>query len=72
MNEYLKEEGKEFKLLEKAGFTEKQIDAIACFIDFKLKYQSEWRDNELNEAKKELRKDIRYHRHKDGKVFQPF
>jgi len=72
MSEYLKEQNKEFKRLENAEFTEKQIDAIACFIDFKLKYQNEHRNNKLNEANKELRKDIRYHTHKHGTVFQPF
>ena len=73
MSEYLKEEGIEIRRMEDANFTEEQIDAIMHYLDFKLKYQNEWRESELSDAKIELRQDIRHHRHtSEGGVVKPF
>ena len=68
MDKYLTEEQEALAKLEDAGFNEGQIDAIYDYVDFKLKYQNEWRDLELSDAKIEMLRVIRRHGHLDGKV----
>jgi hypothetical protein len=73
MGEYLKEEGKEIERLRKAEFTEEQIDALMYFADFKGRWAERYQEDQNKELVKELRKDIRHHRHTgDGGVVRPF
>lgn len=67
-DKYLADEIKAFKGLEDSGLTEKQVDAIARYIDFKLNYQNEYRDIVLSDAKIEIRSDIRGHAHYENRV----
>ena len=68
MVKYLTEEQEALAKLEDVGFNEGQIDAIYDYVEFKLKYQNEWRDSELSDAKIEMLQALRKHGHLDGKV----
>ena len=67
-DKFLDEEIEAFGKLEDAGFSEVQIDAIYKYVEFKLKYQNEWRDAELSDAKIEMKQALRKHGHLNGKV----
>ena len=67
-DKFLDEEVEAFGKLEGAGFNEAQIDAIYSYVEFKLKYQNEWRDSELSDAKIEMREALKRHDHLNGKV----
>ena len=72
MSDYGKEETAAYVKLEKA-FTEEQMSAVIEYIDFKLKYQSEWVQFEDTELKETLHHDIRQHKHQaNGEVYKPF
>jgi len=74
MPEYLKEEQQILKKMEDAGFTEKQIDAIYSWIEFAKNGVSDYLENvKIHDAKVELKRDIRKHRHQEtGEVYQPY
>jgi len=72
MSDYLEKEGKAIKRMEKAGFTEKQIDAIYHYIDFYVDGLNGYRESQLEDAKKELRQEIRRHAHLGDNVVQPY
>ena len=72
MSDYGKEEIAALVKLEKA-FTEEQMNAVIDYIEFKLKYQSEWVQFNDDELKEKLHYDIRQHRHQEnGEVYKPF
>ena len=69
---YLSEEVAAFKKLEKSGFTEEQVDAIHHYIEFKLKWQTDWVCDHVKDEANNLRSEIRTHGHLDGKVVAPY
>ena len=72
MSDYGKEEIAALVKLEKA-FTEEQLSAVIEYVEFKLKYQSEWVQFEDKDLKETLHRDIRQHRHQEnGEVYKPF
>ena len=71
IDKYLEDENEAFRKLEKAGFTEEQIDAIYHYVEFKLEYQNEYRDTVLEDAETKLRSELRIHDHVNGKVVRP-
>ena len=65
---YLEDEVKALKELEDAELTENQIEAITNFIEFKLRYLSNWIASKDDEVRAELLNVIRAHDHKDKVV----
>jgi len=72
MSDYLEKEGEAIERMEKAGFTEEQIDAIYHYIDFYLTAEDNWRDMKLDETLEILRREVKSHSHLDGKVVVPY
>ena len=72
MSDYLDKEGEAIEKMEKASFTEEQIDAMYHYIDFYLTAEDNWRDKKLEEAMETLRREIKSHNHLDGKVVVPY
>jgi len=70
--EYLSEEVAAFKKLEKSGFTEDQVDAIHQYVEFKLKWHTDWVCDYVADTSKVLRSEIRTHGHLDGEVVSPY
>lgn len=70
--EFLSEEVAAFKELEESGFTEAQVDAIAHYIEFKLKWQTDWVCDHVKDEATVLRSEIRTHGHLDGEVVSPY
>ena len=69
---YLSEEVAAFKELEEASFTEAQVTAIAHYIEFKLKWQTDWVCDHVKDEANNLRSEIRTHGHLDGGVVIPY
>lgn len=71
-DDYLSELTAKYKALEKAGFTEDQIEALIRYVEFKNKGVIGYiKDIELHDMKVEIDKTLRIHRHIDGVVHIP-
>ena len=74
MNPNLTEEENHMLKLEKAGFTQDQLDALDSWMEFNKKQTCDYIiEIEIDEVKKNLEGDLRHHRHlENGEVTRPY
>lgn len=68
----MNDEIKVIEKMEKAGFTEAQIDALYKYINFYVDSEDKWRDKKLKEEMENVKLELKYHKHLDGKVVIPY